>query len=259
MMEPSDHVDDLATPYALGSLDLDEIEHVELHLEICERCRRLVEEERSVAAFLPYLAEPLPVPLQVRSQLLDRIREEADPRASIPPGQDRGNVASLFVRLGWVAAVLAAVLALVFFWNGLAMQQQVEQKETQLSVLEQRQSAVMEFVSASQGSVTNLRGTGAAPGAHGGVILDPARDAALLVVKGLTVPVAGHTYVVWLVKDNQRVNAGIIPVDDQGRGQMYITLPGPLRTLDNVVLTEETRPTATDPNGTVLMTARIGG
>ena len=258
MRESGDHVSDLITPYVLGALEPDEIETVESHLADCDQCRTLVDEERDVAGLLPYLSEPLPVPIRVRRKLLDQIRGESQPAPLPVPIRESRRPTGLLSRLGWVAAVPAMALAILFFVNGLQMQAQVHQRDTELSVLEQRQSTVTEFVSSSRGAVTNLRGTEAAPRAHGGLLLDPNRDAALLIVTGLTSPLVGQSYVVWMIKGNQRMNAGVMPVDERGRGQIYIPLPQGLDSFDNIILTAEAQPTVANPNGTILMAAKAG-
>lgn len=258
MGESGDHVSDLISAYVLGALEPDEIETVEFHLSSCDSCRAVVDEERAAAGLLPYLAEPLPVPLRARRRLLDRIHDESLPESRPVPIREPRRPTGLLSRLGWVAAVPALALALLFFFNGVEMRAQVQRRDTELSVLEQRQSDVTQFVSASSGAVTNLRGTNAAPHAQGGLLLDPNRDAALLIVTGLSTPLSGQSYVVWMIKGNQRMNAGVMPVDERGRGQIYIPLPQGLKSFDNVFLTEEVQPTVANPNGTILMAAKAG-
>ncbi len=261
MLDRGDHVSDLISPYVLGALEPDEIETVESHLSSCDQCRTLADEERDVAGLLPYLAQPLPVPLRARRRLLNQIQEESqpDPPPVPAPARKTRRPTGLLSRLGWVAAVPAMALAILFFFNGVQMQEQVQQRDTALSVLEQRQSTFTEFVSSSRGAVTNLHGTEAAPRAQGGLLLNPNRDAALLIVTGLTTPLVGHSYVVWMIKGDQRMNAGVMPVDNRGRGQISIPLPQGLNSFDNIILTEEVQPRVTNPNGTILMAAKAGG
>jgi hypothetical protein len=251
MRESGDHVSDLITPYVLGAVEPDEIETVESHLADYDKCRTLVDEEHDVAGLLPYLSELLPGPIRVRRKLLDQIRGESQPAPFPVPIRESRRPTGLLSRLGWVAAVPAMALAILFFVNGLQMQAQVHQRDTELSVLEQRQSTVTEFVSSS-------RGTEGAPRAHGGLLLDPNRDAALLIVTGLTSPLVGQSYVVWMIKGNQRMNAGVMPVVERGRAQIYIPLPQGLDSFDNIILTAEAQPTVANPNGTILMAAKVG-
>lgn len=259
MLDPGGHVHELISPYVLGALEPDEIETVETHISSCVQCRTLADEERDVAGLLPYLARPQPVPLRARRRLLNEIREETLPVPLPVPSRQPRRRTGLLARLGWVAAVPAMALAVLFFFNSMQMQEQVQQRDTALSVLEKRQSTVTEFVSSSRGAVTNLHGTEAAPRAQGGLLLAPDRDAALLIVTGLSMPLVGQSYVVWMIKGDQRMNAGVMPVDDRGRGQIYIPLPQGLNSFDNIILTEEVQPKVANPNGPILMAASASG
>lgn len=257
MMEEESHVGELVAPYVLGALEPEEVEAVEVHLLTCERCRALVEEERAISQLLPYLAEPVDVPMRARRALLAAIRDEVDPEPDIVSAAQR-RIPALVTRLGWFVAASAVVLAMAFGWNGQRMQAQVDQKNSELSLLEARQKTIAEFVGSPRGFVTNLQSTGVVTSAEGGVILDPTRNAALLVVDGLPKPMTGHAYVVWMVRGNEHVNAGILPVDSDGRGQLYITMPEVLASFDGILVTDESGPLAVNPSGTRLMAARVG-
>lgn len=243
------------TPYVLGALEPDEVEEVELHLLWCDACRALVDEERQVADLLPYLAEPLPVPARARRQLLARVERLSD--AAPEPAPPRRQLPVRLTRLGWVVAATAAVLALVFGINSLEMQAQVAKKETELTVLKDRQRTVAEFFAAPRGIVTPLQSTGAAPGAEGGVVLDPTRNAALLIVDGMPKPPAGYAYVVWMVRGDQHINVGVLGVDDQGRGSLYMAPSEALASFSGILVTEETGPLAQNPKGVRMLAARV--
>jgi hypothetical protein len=235
MLGEEGHVSELAAPYVLGALEPDEIEQVELHLAVCATCRDLVEDERRVVGLLPYLAEPQPVPARARRMLLNRIQDEYDePVASGSPSSRW--IPALAGRVGWVAAASAAVLALVFAVNSFQMQGEVQKKD---QVISEQQRSIVEFVSSPRGWMTNLETTGAAPNAGGGLIADPTRNAAILVVDGLTQPEEGSAYVVWMINDDRHVNVGELIVDNEGRGQLYITMPGSLASYDGIIITHE--------------------
>lgn len=252
MAEEEGHVDELVAPYVLGALEPEEVEAVELHLLWCDECRTLVEEERQVAALLPYLAEPQPVPLRARRRLFSRVVEQPIPIES------RRRLPTALVRTGWVAAIAAAVLAMVFAFNGQQMQAQVEKKDSELEVLKENQRVVAQVLNSPRGFVTTLHSTGVAPGAEGGVILDPTRNAALLVVDGLPKLPSGHAYVVWMVRGSQHINVGVLPVDDQGRGQLLITPPDTLLNYSSILITEESGALTANPTGIRMMAAEMG-
>ncbi len=246
------HIDELIAAYALDALDPDELEVVERHLELCARCQRAVAEARAAVDLLAYLPEPQPVPLRARLRLLSRLRAEVPATTEISPGRLRG-------RLGWAAAAVAAALALVFAWQSLQSQAEVQEREARVRELEQRGEVLAQFVnSRPQGFVMPIEGTAAAPGARGGIILDPTSNAALVMIEGLPRLPAGQAYVVWLVEGDRYINAGVLPVDDQGRGELYLTPQQALSTFTGIAITVETGALASSPNGQPIVQASIG-
>lgn len=254
MLEEDSHIRELVAPYVLGALEPDEVELVELHLLECPDCRDLVEAERRVADLLPFLAEPVSVPARARRNLLERFRLPSPLTRQDDP---RPRVVTVLTRLGWVAAMAAAVFALFLGWNSTQMQNQVNKKNSELSVLSQNQQTIAQFVSSPNGFVTSLQNTGVAAGAQGGVILNPTRNAALLVVEGFPKPPTGHSYVVWMVRGDEHVNAGVLPIDSQGRGTLYITMPQALSSFDGILVTEETGTRVSIPSGTHMLAAHV--
>lgn len=244
-----DHISELVAPYVLGALEPDEVERVELHLETCSMCRALVEEERRVVHALPYLAEPRPVPLRARENLLQRAREESQPTTAsrwktllLPSG-----------RAGWVAAATAAVLAVVFAVNSAQMQGEMEKQQEEAS---EDRANIAEMVQSPGGWMTSIEGGDYAPGAGGGIIVDPTTNRAIMVVDGLEPPEEDHEYVVWMIDDDEYVNVGNLVVDEDGRGQLYINTPGALANYDGMKITEEVDHTnVAGPTGAEVMAA----
>jgi hypothetical protein len=237
------HVDELVAAYVLGALEEDELERVERHLERCARCQQAVVEARAAIDLLAYLPEPHPVPLRARQRLLARLRAEVEAMVGASPPAWRR-------RLGWAAAAVAAVVALVFAWQSLQSQAAVQEREARVRELEQRGQVLAQFVAnRPQGFVVPIESTAGAPGARGGIILDPTSNAALVLVDGLPRLPAGQSYVVWLVAGERYINAGILPVDDQGRGELYLTPPEALSTFTGIAVTVETGVLVSTPNG----------
>lgn len=278
----ADPIRELIAPYVLGALEPAEVEAVELHLQTCAACRALVDEERRVVGLLPYLARPQPVPLRARRTLFARLRDLTDEAAGArgtsgrlsqpaldeqPDAADSAPVSRVrrwrapvsIARLGWVAAVVAAALAAIFFWNSQQMQTQVARKNSEISAAQQSQSSLSRIIS-QHGIVTTLRSTGAAPNAQGGIVLDPTHNAAVVVVSGLPKPPPNESYVVWLVRGNQQTNAGILPVDDQGHATLYISPRDALSTYNGFLITEESGQLAANssPHGVRMMQAQVG-
>ncbi len=245
------HISELVAPYVLGALEPDEVEQVESHLEQCAACRELVEEQRQVVSMLPYLAEPRPVPARARDQLLARVREESG--IEEPTRLERFKTFVLpSGRAGWIAAASAAVIAGIFAFNSFQMQSEMDKQAEEAS---EERANIAEMVQSPGGWMTSLEG--GASGAGGGIIVDPTTNRAIMVVDGLEQPPDDHAYVVWMVdNDGEHVNVGNLMVDEDGRGQLYITSPGALANYDGMVITQEVDETnVAGPTGDEVMAA----
>jgi anti-sigma factor RsiW len=224
-----DHISELVAPYVLGALEPDEVEQVELHLDHCPMCRELVESERTVVRALPWLAEPRPVPLRARKQLLARAQDDIAQEK-----RSRWKILLPSGRSGWIAASMAAVLAVVFAVNNFQMQGEMQKRDLEES---EARASIAEIVKSPRGWTTNLVSN--TPGAGGGIIVDPTTNAAIMVVDGLDQPQADHSYAVWMVSGDEYVHVGNLAVDDEGRGQLRITAQGTLTNYDGLMITEE--------------------
>lgn len=250
------HISELVAPYVLGALEPDEIDQVESHLEHCPACQQLVAEQRQVMTLLPYLADPQPVPARAREQLMARARADVEPVAW--PESRASRVKSFLLpsgRVGWIAAASAAALALVFAVNSLQMQSEMDRAAEEAS---EDRANIAEMVQSPGGWMTSL--DGGVSGAGGGIIVDPTTNRAIMVVDGLEPPQDDHAYVVWMVDEQsgEHLNVGNLLVDEDGRGQLYITTPGALASYDGMMITEEVdAANVAGPSGDQIMAARF--
>jgi anti-sigma-K factor RskA len=70
------HVGDLLDAYVLGALELEDVDWVERHLEICAGCRSMLEPSRRTAEELLIAVPPVAVPSGLRARMLARIHAE---------------------------------------------------------------------------------------------------------------------------------------------------------------------------------------
>jgi len=235
----TDCPEDLIGAYALGALDPDELEAVERHLALCERCRQAVADARRTAQLLAFSAPPQPVPVRARRQLLARIRQ--DPLT--------GGVRFWLRRPAWTLAAAASLLALLFGWQMMQQHQVADRQARQAVEANAQRRAVVQLIAQRDGLLIRLQGTGAARDAHGAIILDPSSNTALVAVEGLPRPATGQAYVVWLVRGDQYHQAGILPVDERGHAELFLSPRESLRTFDALAITLENGPQVSAPNG----------
>ncbi|MCX7622285.1 MAG: anti-sigma factor [Thermomicrobium sp.] len=231
--------EDLIAGYALGALETDELELVERHLAVCARCREAAREARRTAQLLAFLPPPQPVPARARRALLARIRTAGSP----------GSLGFWLRRPAWLVATAATVLALLFGWQLLQQQETADRQARQAVQADAQRRAVVQLIAQRDGLLIRLQGTGAARDAHGAIILDPSSNTALVAVEGLPRPAPGQAYVVWLVRGEEYRQAGLLPVDERGHAELFLSPREPLRTFDALAITLENSAQATAPSG----------
>lgn len=226
---------DMIPGYVLGALETEELEEVERHLAVCERCRRTVAEARRTVDLLAYLPPPQPVPARVRRVLLARLRSQ--------------GLLSWVRRPAWATALAATLLALVLGWQLVEQQRTADRQARQAIEADAQRRAAVQLVAQRDGLLIRLQGTGKASEAHGVIIVDPSSNTALVALERLPRPATGQAYVVWLVRDQEYHPAGILPVDESGHAELFLSPRESLRTFDALAITLENNPSVATPNG----------
>jgi anti-sigma-K factor RskA len=148
---------------------------------------------------------------------------------------------------------LAAVLLIVVLggWNLLLQGQVGGLRERD----EQLRAAVV-AAGRPDSTVARVGGGEGAPEAGGFAVLRP-NEPGYLVVTGLPVPPAGHTYQAWYIEDGTPRSAGLMEVGADGTAVMRGLRASP--TLQAVALTQERSGGSPTPNGAVYAIGELGG
>ena len=121
MTTDHDILRDNVGPWVLGALDGEEAWRFSAHLEVCNVCRREVEELRGAAAALPLAAPPVEPPPALKQRLMAIVEAEAAERAPAPAAKARrGFAAPAWLRSLQLRPALAAGLAGALIVGGLA-------------------------------------------------------------------------------------------------------------------------------------------
>ena len=226
-----DELHDLVAPYALDSLDSDERQAFERHLEECSECRAQLVELQIATDALAY-AESVEPPTELRERILAAARTE------------NGAKVITFPRRRWLfPATAAAAAAAAFVAIGIGFW------ATSLSRDLDRERSVKE----SYAQAIQLLGGGAhvtqLANAEGALLVTPGGEAAL-VVCGLQPAPEGKTYEAWVIQGETPRPAGLFR---GGSGCPPVLLDRNVPPGSQVAVTLEQSGGAPQPTGAVLV------
>ena len=219
--------------YLLGALTGPERRNFEQHLDGCADCRAEIERLRPAADALPRSVEQIEPPPSLKSSLMKVVDSEARKRAGAPPRRSLWE--RLFPRGGLVRPALVAGVALaVGLLAGIGV----------AGLGGDGESTVTATVTGAQ-----------AQGARAELTIED--GAATLTASGLGEPSAGGVYKVWVLRpgeDAPRPNAVFLPDD---RGSANVPVQGDLDAGDQVLVTPESNPQVTAPEGTPFISVSV--
>jgi len=226
-----DTYETLASGYALGTLDGEDLTQFQAHLaEGCAACTTALRESAQTLALLARATSPVIPPASVKEALLARIAAE---------GPRRVEPAAPIVRrprwFPWVAGGVAA--SFLAFFTGMFVAARYEarlgQATRQAVALRQRverqQAAVYHVIDLLREpgtSVVRLRGERSAPDASASLLWND-RSGGHLLVASLTPLPSDKTYELWTISGGTARPAGLFTVDTSGRGGHFVDpVPG---------------------------------
>jgi len=187
--------------YVLGALEPEEAERFRAHMESCAVCRDEASALERVVDALPMAAPQHPVPGGLRRRILSQVHDEA--RAARVPSRPWGG---LQFRPAWTGALAAAVVVAV---------------------------AIVIAVG-SGGSSTHVYRASV-----GDAQLRVSGGHAELIVNRLPQPASGHIYEVWLKRPSAAAQPTKALFSVTRTGAADIGVPGSLRGVNEVMVTQE--------------------
>jgi anti-sigma-K factor RskA len=185
-------VHELTAAYALDALDEDERRAYEEHLPGCARCREELADLSQTAALLAHGTPAATPPAELRERILAGARRNG---ATVIPFPRRPRLA-LSVAAAVAAAAAAIAIAIGVQWASVS------------DDLDEARSAVDVLGDPAARSVP-------LEGARGRVVINPEREAAL-VVEGVRPAPQGKSYELWVIRDGTPRRAGLFEGDDEG-------------------------------------------
>src|SRR6185295_16265716 len=137
--------------YLVGALDRQERQALEAHLLTgCATCRVTLEEHRPVASKLPFALNRVPVPPQLKRQLMEAVTQptpmrspglaytggmqDAEDSAREYPAADRRSLLTWFAHPGWAAA--AVLVLAVTAWYAQSLRSRIDAETSQRQQVE---------------------------------------------------------------------------------------------------------------------------
>lgn len=194
MTSPDVHT--LTGAYALDALAEFERRQFEAHLAECPDCAGEVAELRATAARLG-VAVAEPPPEHLRQRVLDQIaRTRQEAPFTGRPSPARSGAHRRVTRLVAIAAAIAVAAAVGLGVVVVRTQHQLDGARGELSQAQARYGSVAAVLSApdARADTNTIPGVGSAT-----VLVSHSLDRAVMVVSGLAVPPAKHTYQAWLI------------------------------------------------------------
>jgi hypothetical protein len=253
---------ELAAVYAVGALDGDDLVRFETHLaEGCQRCTRALAESREALTGMALAETPAAPPAKVRTALLARVAEGAQP-ARRPQS-----------RASWVpwAAATAAVAVVAAMLSGGTVASRYEARLGQMARetaaarerLQRNEATLRDEMAVYRGAVellrdpatrvVELRGAGPSPEASGRLVWH-ATAGGHLVVANLPPAPPGKAYELWTLGGPTPRPAGVFQVDASGRAIHRVeAAPGPV---PKFAVTLEPEAGVPAPTGPIVLASR---
>lgn len=247
-----EHVDDLIDLYALGALESDEQTAVDQHLDECGRCGRLLAETKELVLLLAWTPDQHDPPPVLHDRLIRRVQQ-----LQRLDGDDRQPwwhrlIPDLRRRTPQLAFGLAGVMAALLLFFGsrtVSLQQEVASLRAQLST----QQLVVDVLRSPDTRVVALSNQTGGPEGAAQLLLDPARERALLVTSALPRLPEDQTYQLWLIGNNTPESMGTFEVNQQGVASIVVQANRPLNQFQAVGVSIEPTGGSPQPTNVILL------
>ena len=262
-MAEKDYKENLAA-LALDSLDENERRELDALLAEDAQLRAEFDGLRETAAALSFAAEPLEPSAEVRSRILEKIKQtpqtEKPKFTVIEGGKNKstekavpavvtefgGMVTSrpgFWSRAAGVVAVAASIAVVILAYSLINTTRQNAQARTQIAELNQRITeaeqnltktsgelaqirAERELLASPQTIVAALGGTENSPQARARLVFDKQTGKAFLYVEGLPDAPAGKAYQIWWISDPTKpAPGGTFKTHNNGKGELRDQIP----------------------------------
>lgn len=243
-----DRVHGLTAAYALNALDQHDEAEYEDHLGRCPTCQRELASLQDAAAALAYGVDAPAPPAALRARILTEARRE---RTDVVPLRPRWVLPAA----ASVAAVAATAAIALGIWAASLSSELDDQREARAelssALAEERRARADDARALALLAAENVQRF-PLEGADGVLVVDPTRQAALVVTDLRSAP-TGKAYEAWVIEAGKPRPAGLFQAGMEGT-VVRLTRPVPARAI--VAVTLEDDEGVDQPTGSPLFTAQ---
>ena len=208
-----EHVFDLIPAYTLGTLDDDEIVHVDKHLSACKTCQAEVQSYQLVINDLPLGTSLSSPPRGLKSKILSQaiqLEKASESREEIGFWE---SLRKAYYSLAPTWGVASLVIVLALFVSNILLWQQFNN-------LTQSNKGILASIEMIGSEIT--------PDATGKLVTSVDGEYGVLVVDRLPQLDSKEQYQLWLIKDGDRTDGGVFSVNEEGYGALFVSSELPL-------------------------------
>ena len=231
---------DLLVDYLNGTLSEQETREFEEHLKTCGECREIID----ATGELPYLADPVEPPAEMKSRILANVFEEQQAAPAPAAKQAVAPRKKRTAKRSWWTPLIAAVLLLSLLGNAYALMM-LSDREEEPEIQTAFQSVDLQSGEAFGGSAT-------------AAIIKEENSLDLVVQADQLEELEGsEVYQVWLLKEGQPIPAGSFTPNENGEGAAHYSLEENTEEWDTIAITKEPEAGNELPEGEIVLSSEI--
>ena len=250
---------ELLESYVFGTLDREEVEAVETHLdEGCETCLERLREVTELSASLAGTVPQHDPPLHVKTRLMEKVR------ATRPEAAAKKRSSSSRGWVGWAAAAVAtAAVVLLVIWTS-TLQTEITKLNDEMTKASGQVTRLQQDIAAREDATillnkpgihfVDMAGVEPNPQAFGKVVIDPDKGTAVVYMYRLPQTPEGMEYQLWILREGEPVSAGVFRVAADGSAMLEVrAIPDP-REIAAFQVTIEPAGGLSEPTGMMYLT-----
>ncbi|MBI2166292.1 MAG: anti-sigma factor [Chloroflexi bacterium] len=213
-----EYLEELLEACVAGALAPGERRAVKRHLNRCDSCLYSVKELQEAASSLAYLPPQVAPPSGLLQGIMAQARRGGIPRPRPWPP----------LRMGYALAAFFTVSLLLAGWYAYYLTDRLDRLAEQnrsISLALQQNRSMLYYVVTPGTRVVLLSGTQESPDSYGMLLMNPELKGTYIVAAGMRPLPPDKAYQVWLLRDEERVSAGLFAVDESGWGILRIRPP----------------------------------